>query len=376
MNIECSIALDALALVFMLLMLLTNPKSRNKWDRVSYHFTRLVSTICLFLLLDLIYVSLYASFDPAVRGLMLAVKSLYFIANSLIVWLWVGYIDLLLFGENYKKNKCRWVYSAMLFLDIGLVLVNFFSGWMFDISAQGIFQVKLVAMWVFTGANYLSVILAAVVLIKNRGLLDGNDFIPLILFAMPPFFGEIVQILFKPCSLICSYAVSALMVFQVSQKSDIYTDELTGLANRRMINERAHEWFSESRGLTICGIMIDLDGLKQTNDKYGHSKGDQVLISLGSMLQEIKRRGIVRARYGGDEFVMIWRTSRENDSQRVEKALYEIRDRVNSFRAESDQVEFSLGRFECSDKSTRGYEDFFKEMDDRMYINKSEKLRK
>lgn len=376
MNVECSIALDALSLVFMLLLLLTNPKSRNKWDRVSYRFTRIVSAICLFLVLDLIYISLYGSFDPAMRGLMITVKSLYFITNSLIVWLWVGYIDILLFDEELTKNKHRWVYHAVFCLNVSLVLVNFFSGIMFDVSSQGLFQVKFATMLAFTAANYLSVVLASAVLIKNRGLLDSGDFIPLILFAMPPFFGEIVQIIFKPCSLICSYAVSALMVLQVSQKSDIYTDELTGLANRRMVNERIHEWFSETRGLTICGLMIDLDGLKQTNDKYGHSKGDQALISMGSMLQEIKRRGIVRARYGGDEFVVIWRTNRENDSQRVEKNLYEIRDKINASRPESDRVFFSLGRFECPDTSPQGYEDFFKEMDDRMYRNKSEKLKK
>lgn len=45
--------------------------------------------------------------------------------------------------------------------------------------------------------------------------------------------------------------------------------------------------------------MIDLDGLKQINDTYGHVSGDNALLTLAGMIREIRRKDLISARYGG-----------------------------------------------------------------------------
>jgi len=52
--------------------------------------------------------------------------------------------------------------------------------------------------------------------------------------------------------------------------------------------------------------MLDVDNFKQVNDTYGHSTGDDVLVLIGKVLKEISSDQIYTARYGGDEFVIVY----------------------------------------------------------------------
>ena len=86
-----------------------------------------------------------------------------------------------------------------------------------------------------------------------------------------------------------------------------YSDPLTGLANRRMLMSvaeyeiarhlRARERFSV--------VMLDLDGFKLLNDRFGHAAGDQMLCSVAAVLQRALRSQDTVARLGGDEFCVI-----------------------------------------------------------------------
>jgi len=85
-------------------------------------------------------------------------------------------------------------------------------------------------------------------------------------------------------------------------------DELTGLYNRRGLNERlAAELRRCSRFNTpLAVIMLDVDHFKDYNDHYGHQAGDEVLKRLAQVLLEAANRaGDVVARYGGEEFMVV-----------------------------------------------------------------------
>jgi len=84
-------------------------------------------------------------------------------------------------------------------------------------------------------------------------------------------------------------------------------DPLTGLANRRFINERLEAVFSEqrSRGVNLVIIMLDVDNFKTLNDRAGHAAGDALLHFIGTLLRGSLREGDVGVRYGGDEFALV-----------------------------------------------------------------------
>ena len=82
------------------------------------------------------------------------------------------------------------------------------------------------------------------------------------------------------------------------------TDELTGLANRRLFHERLAAEL-EGGEATLAVAMVDLDRFKELNDTLGHHAGDQLLAMLGPRLQEaVGEHGLV-ARLGGDEFALL-----------------------------------------------------------------------
>jgi diguanylate cyclase (GGDEF)-like protein len=85
------------------------------------------------------------------------------------------------------------------------------------------------------------------------------------------------------------------------------TDSLTGLLNRRGLEDRLDEELSRCRraGHELALVMIDCDGLKAVNDAGGHELGDVVLQRIADCLREHKRMADVAARLGGDEFVVL-----------------------------------------------------------------------
>ncbi|MDD3352811.1 diguanylate cyclase [Zoogloea sp.] len=84
-------------------------------------------------------------------------------------------------------------------------------------------------------------------------------------------------------------------------------DPLTGVTNRKAFEESALGILPRARMDHEGGaiLLIDLDGFKQVNDRYGHAAGDEVLVSLADRLMRTARATDVVARLGGDEFAML-----------------------------------------------------------------------
>ncbi len=85
------------------------------------------------------------------------------------------------------------------------------------------------------------------------------------------------------------------------------TDGLTGLANRRHLDEFLAEQFriSSRYGTPLSVVILDIDFFKKVNDTYGHQAGDQVLRTVAMTLQQTVREADFCARYGGEEFVVV-----------------------------------------------------------------------
>ncbi len=85
------------------------------------------------------------------------------------------------------------------------------------------------------------------------------------------------------------------------------TDLLTGLCNRRHIEERLGELASAARrqGSPLCVLMLDIDHFKQVNDTVGHAGGDAVLREFAVRLRSAMRDEDVPGRWGGEEFLVL-----------------------------------------------------------------------
>lgn len=84
------------------------------------------------------------------------------------------------------------------------------------------------------------------------------------------------------------------------------TDALTGLPNRRGLNEQLAALLPQATPGRMLGVyLLDLDGFKPVNDRHGHDVGDALLVAVGQRLQTQLRGTDVVARLGGDEFVVL-----------------------------------------------------------------------
>ena len=84
-------------------------------------------------------------------------------------------------------------------------------------------------------------------------------------------------------------------------------DPLTGLPNRRFLQENEKHWFALARRakLRLAVLIVDLDDFKPVNDRLGHAAGDAVLKTAAQRMQQLLREADVVARFGGDEFVIV-----------------------------------------------------------------------
>jgi diguanylate cyclase (GGDEF)-like protein len=104
-----------------------------------------------------------------------------------------------------------------------------------------------------------------------------------------------------------------------------YSDTLTGLPNRRALDERLEEEVMVARrsSYSFAVIMMDLDGFKAVNDTYGHSTGDEVLRLVFTQLARGVRNTDFLARYGGDELTLILSQSDMASAQVVAEKINE-----------------------------------------------------
>lgn len=102
--------------------------------------------------------------------------------------------------------------------------------------------------------------------------------------------------------------VTAKMNRYLELKKMAYVDELTGLANRRYLDEHLDQFLMPtSISTSLALFIIDLNGFKRINDTFGHPAGDEVLAEVASRLINVTKQEDITARLGGDEFAIVIR---------------------------------------------------------------------
>ena len=113
-------------------------------------------------------------------------------------------------------------------------------------------------------------------------------------------------------SKVCIYENKLKAVEQLAMK-----DPLTGLANRRSVEERLEWIVAENQPHSI--VVLDLNGFKQVNDKYGHAAGDDLLKQFAHELQKNVRSDDLVGRWGGDEFIILLNRDLEANQLQLER---------------------------------------------------------
>lgn len=132
---------------------------------------------------------------------------------------------------------------------------------------------------------------------------------------------------------------------EARQKAE--TDPLTGLPNRGSLDKRLLDVIERARGngTPLSVGIVDIDKFKVINDTHGHLVGDEVIKFVASLLQKQDRERLFVARFGGEEFVMLF----ENEDPVAAAAeLNDIRERLYKLELKNTTTGSKLGRLSFS----------------------------
>jgi len=144
-----------------------------------------------------------------------------------------------------------------------------------------------------------------------------------------------------------------------------YHDQLTGLYNRRFYEEELRRLDTE-RNYPITLVMLDINGLKLTNDAFGHQVGDLLLEKAAKVLKMECRADEIVARIGGDEFVLLLPKTDEKEANQI---IERINVAINKEKIDQAILSVSIGfavKQDASDDMTK----VFKKAEDDMYRHK------
>jgi diguanylate cyclase (GGDEF)-like protein len=155
-------------------------------------------------------------------------------------------------------------------------------------------------------------------------------------------------------------------------ESSATTDYLTNLPNARSLFLQLDEELSKGRrdDEPLAVIVLDLDGFKQINDRYGHIEGNRVLRAVGNGLKSACRKHDYVARMGGDEFVILLPGARPHDMEAKTEQLRSVVSSVCREMFSGENLTASVGAAQFPQDGADA-EQILSEADRRMYKEKA-----
>lgn len=310
------------------------------------------------------------------REVLYAANIIYIIIPMWMSLFWSRYVIARLRKSGYKKGFVDKLMVAVAIVGTVLMLSTPFTGFGFKLDEYNHYYRS-------SGAYLIPIITLAYLIYitvraihngyKSKRVVDRDNALAISMFVFPTLMCSIVQVLVYGCTIAqVGFTGSVLLVFSTNQLHLILKDELTGLNNRRDF-ERYINTISES-SQDVMVAMIDIDGFKGVNDKYGHFEGDRALQDVSLILTNAVRltdRGLFLARYGGDEFVVVG-TEAEEEVCAILKDNIEAEVKRHNETYERDyRISLSVGTALGKVDTENDINDIIRKADDNMYTIKN-----
>lgn len=151
------------------------------------------------------------------------------------------------------------------------------------------------------------------------------------------------------------------------------TDPLTRAYNRRQFYKLAEIEIKRAAetGLPLSVIVMDADHFKRINDNYGHQAGDQALIALTEICQQLIRCTDIFARYGGEEFVILMPNADMRDAKQIAERIRQ-KIEAHEINAENKKIRFtiSLGVSTFTSEQQLAFDSLLTQADRALYVSK------
>lgn len=161
-------------------------------------------------------------------------------------------------------------------------------------------------------------------------------------------------------------------VVSKSLKDMITTDPLTGLLNRRACKMHLDKWIekcNKQKENKITVAIGDIDHFKKINDTYGHDCGDMVLVTISEIFKRCMGDDGCVARWGGEEFLLVFEENKKAAKKRLLSMLEEIRNHEFEYEKKTFHITFSFGV--NGEIVGHSFDEIIKEADESLYRGKT-----
>lgn len=220
-----SIALDVLSIIFLAISLGLAILRKKHQKELSGYIMGITGSVFVMLLSDLIYVIFARLTDPYSVNVAFGAESVYLIANSLVIFCWATYIGKLILKTDILQKPYKLLYTAVLAINLTLVVVNCFSTVLFRINEEGLYDESFAGIIIFTVLNYLSVIAVIITVLRYKDRLkDKSSYYLLLWFQIPCLVCEILTLMDDRISYVFCYAISVMLFLGVCEQYSSYRE--------------------------------------------------------------------------------------------------------------------------------------------------------
>ena len=308
MSTAIHIELDALCLLVLCVIVWQSLHNVNQQMRII-RFRNVVYGIMITLALDIIWMLVDGVQFPGGIAINYISNALFLGAGVILGCMWYLYV---LDALGYRvPKKYSWLFLLPGIAFMGLNVISIWTGWIFYVNAENVY-IRGPLFWLQTigavGMLLVSFfhILYCFVLNKNKASRAAAR--KLLWFYIIPVIGTLVSLPFSgmPGAWTCA-SVSIILIYMDAIDREVVRDSLTGLNNRKAMDNAFAEYSKTANADNrLFLFMMDLDGFKEINDRYGHPTGDQALIRAAKLLlHSVDGMRSIAVRYGGDEFLVM-----------------------------------------------------------------------
>lgn len=197
----------------------------------------------------------------------------------------------------------------------------------------------------------------------------GNSFIQTIIYIVNYLLVVVTIVAFMSTLLIQIRTLEEIMI-KKNQRLEVLStqDVLTGLANRRSINESYKNITRKNQNYAV--ILGDIDDFKHINDTYGHICGDNVLKAIASVFKSCVRNSDIVCRWGGEEILVMLPGCSKNVAAKIAENIAENVQNLIIKSPEGDKILITMTFGAADSYEGKDMKDVIKEADDRLYYGK------
>lgn len=359
----------AFLVLMVILISLQNPKQTRNFGHKL--FKSVVFLTMLMILFDIGHEYINGVSGNFARLVLIILSFFIYALPSFIALIWFYYVHLIVYYRKPRKGIGSLLLQVPMIVNVFISLASVFWPLYFSVDNNNVYSRSNI-YFLSIVLQYSYLIAAILMVVLNKRKIQHDKFYPLAFFAILPMIGGLIQAFNYGLLLIWPLiAFSIYIAFVFIQSRVISTDYLTGLMNKGAFENYIENLkTTNNKNQRLAAVVMDLDGLKTINDKFGHHIGDEALQSFAHMITLSFNKKDYIARFGGDEFVLVTYVNSLAEIERSNQVLIENIKSLNEEEILPVELKFSLGYDIYDERIDSTVKQFLERIDQLMYQNK------